>query len=266
MKGGTALDTIYKITKRQSIDIDYSMEGDPFLNFDLTSLKNKIEKLFISEFKKNDFFIFDFNLTKRPLQPSQNRPLNWYGYKINFKLMPKADKTESLENNRKIALSLGKKEKKEFEIDISPFEFTEFKVKQRIDDYNVYIYSPEMILIEKLRSICQQMDEYKSTYQLEKGKGRAKDFYDISLLINQKLVSLSEENKETFTLMVQGIFNAKDVSVKLLNRLPDYKNLHESDFPSVKATVPPRENIQNFDYYFENVLSFIQSLKEFGII
>ncbi|MDX1958388.1 MAG: nucleotidyl transferase AbiEii/AbiGii toxin family protein [Leptospiraceae bacterium] len=266
MKGGTALDTIYKVTGRQSIDIDYSMQDDPFQNYEIASLKEKIEKLFISEFSKNNYHVFDFHFEKRPSQPSENRPANWYGYRIDFKVIPDSEKSNDLEKDRKKALSLGKKEKKNFEIDISPFEFTKYKIKTSFEDYNIYVYDPRMILIEKLRSICQQMNEYKSIYQLGKVKGRAKDFYDISLLIDKNLVALNDENKESFRIMIHGIFGAKEVDIKLLDLIPQYRNLHESDFLSVQATVPSTETIQNFDYYFEKVNLFILRLKEFGIV
>lgn len=266
MKGGTALDTIYRVTNRQSIDIDYSMENDPFQNYEIIVLENKIKQIFVSEFKKNNYYLFDFSFKKKPKQPSLGQPKNWYGYRIEFKVILESNKAESEEKNRKSAFTLGKKEKKNFEIDISPFEFTEHRIKYSIDDYNVYVYTPEMILIEKLRSICQQMDEYTSLYKSGIGKGRAKDFYDICLLFDKKLVIVNKENTDKLKLILNGIFMAKNVDLNLLSSISKYKNLHESDFASVKSTVGINEKIEEFDYYFEKVLSIVDSFKKFRII
>ena len=45
-----------------------------------------------------------------------------------------------------------------------------------LDDYTIYVYSPTMIAIEKLRAICQQMPEYALQ---RRPSARARDFYDI---------------------------------------------------------------------------------------
>ena len=47
-----------------------------------------------------------------------------------------------------------------FTIDLSKYEYVAGKLELNLDDYAIYVYSPSMIAIEKLRAICQQMPEY----------------------------------------------------------------------------------------------------------
>ena len=41
------------------------------------------------------------------------------------------------------------------------------------------VYTPEMIVLEKLRALCQSIPEYKTIIPSANIKGRARDFYDI---------------------------------------------------------------------------------------
>jgi hypothetical protein len=45
-------------------------------------------------------------------------------------------------------------------VEISKFENCSDKTGVELDDHTVYVYSPAMLVIEKLRAICQQMPEY----------------------------------------------------------------------------------------------------------
>ena len=49
---------------------------------------------------------------------------------------------------------------KKFPIEISKHEYVDEKVAEIVDDLTVYAYSPQMLVAEKLRAICQQMPEY----------------------------------------------------------------------------------------------------------
>ncbi len=71
----------------------------------------------------------------------------------------------------------------QFTIDISKFEFTEGKRPRDIEGAVVFIYSPEMLAIEKLRALCQQLPSYKDIV--------------LSMTLNQEL--------ETFTIFIISI-------------------------------------------------------------
>ena len=50
--------------------------------------------------------------------------------------------------------------------------------REIVDDLAVYAYSPQMLVAEKLRAICQQMPEYTS-YLRKHATPRGRDFLDI---------------------------------------------------------------------------------------
>lgn len=87
----------------------------------------------------------------------------WGGYRVEFKLLEKErlkDFSGDMEKMRKSAMALGSGEKKPFTIDISKHEFCGPKAEKELDGFTIYVYTPEMMVIEKVRAICQQMPEY----------------------------------------------------------------------------------------------------------
>lgn len=267
MKGGTALDTIYGISKRPSIDIDYSMTDDALNKETLELWSARLEKIFTSTFSRENLDILDFLLEKRPEEKGEGRPENWYGYRITFKALPHEVATGDLRKDRSISLQLGRAGKKEFQIDISPFEFTSGKRTHTVDDYDVYVYTPEMIALEKLRSLCQHTEEYRRQQSLGGTlKGRAKDFYDIVLLRNAGLFQLNDTTAPSLKFTLHGMFQAKNVDLSLLKALRKYHDLHERDFQSVRDSVGIREALQPFDYYFDEVLGMIDQLEVLGVV
>jgi hypothetical protein len=51
---------------------------------------------------------------------------------------------------------VGPGQQRRFTIDLSKFEYTQGKLSKEIDHFQIFVYAPEMIAIEKLRAICQQ--------------------------------------------------------------------------------------------------------------
>jgi hypothetical protein len=122
-----------------------------------------------------------------------------------------------------------------------------------LDDYTVFVYSPTMIAIEKLRAICQQMPEYMLQ---RRPSARARDFYDIHLIVTKTKINLSSpENLE----LVRHIFSAKDVPLGLLGRIKDQKEFHRPDWDSVRTS--SNEKVEEFDNYFDFVLEQVDSMK-----
>ena len=60
VKGGSAIDLIYKLDSRASVDIDLSMEDD-FSEAELTVVKQKLDVAIRQTFEEHDYTIFDFN-------------------------------------------------------------------------------------------------------------------------------------------------------------------------------------------------------------
>ena len=128
---------------------------------------------------------------------------------------------------RKYALEIG--QKKKFLIDVSRFEYTYGKQEADVDGYRIYVYSPEMIVCEKLRAICQQMPAYGPVIKRNRGgTARARDFVDIYVLMTSLCLDIMlEKNQETLL----GMFSVKKVPLMLLGHIEEYREFHRSDFP-----------------------------------
>ena len=157
LKGGNALSLIYGFGFRSSIDVDLSLEGD-FVDPEdagrriLVSLRNRFAEVGI--------VVFDEKFGKRPIKENPDSE-RWGGYQAEFKLMEKQRFGGlNLHQARREALVIGTGEQRIFRVQISKYEYTRGKLEHNLDAYAIYVYSPAMIVIEKLRAICQQMDEY----------------------------------------------------------------------------------------------------------
>ena len=115
-----------------------------------------------------------------------------------------------------------------------------------------------MIVCEKLRAICQQMHEYKQTVRSQKARPRARDFFDIFALIEGRSVDLDTVQTKD---LLQGMFNAKRVSLSLLGCIDEHREFHRSDFDAVKATVKPGIDVKSFDFYVDFVVTQVARLK-----
>src|SRR5262245_42070097 len=180
LKGGNALTLIYKVGQRTSIDMDFSMQT---AFADLEDAERRIFSTLRREFAAIGYVVFDEAFTPKPAQPGANQPEWWGGYGVEFKLAERAlfDKLSGdIASLRRQAEVLGPLQKRKFTIDISKNEFCEGKLKREVDDYTIYVYSLEMIAMEKLRAICQQMPEYALA---RTPTPRARDFYDICQIV-----------------------------------------------------------------------------------
>jgi len=260
LKGGNAIDLVYQISTRASLDIDLSIPTD--LGADLDLVAKKIERALYDSFISISLVVFDFKMEEVPAEVTLDLRSFWGGYKIEFKLIS----MESFRKNdmdkewlRRHCETVGDGQNRKFEIEISKFEYCVGKVKKRLDDYTIYVYSPMMIVCEKLRAICQQMDDYREIVKKHKAR-RAKDFLDIYLL-NESYPIDPKRNEVRATL--EGMFAAKQVPLRLLSNIASEKLHHEPDFVSVLATVANSKTLKSFDFYFEYVLDFVADLKSF---
>lgn len=252
LKGGNALNLVYELGARSSLDVDLSLEED---FHDLADSQERIFRALRDRFAEIDLTVFDEKLSKRPPKPKSESD-RWGGYQIEFKLMETrkfiAIKSD-LERMRRESIIIGSGDRRVFEIQISKYEFCRGKVEKNFQDYLICVYTPEMIVIEKLRAICQQMPEYSLRGY---STARARDFYDIHSTITAIGIDLgTEENKE----LVRNIFAAKEVDPNLLSLISSQREFHKQDWPSVELTVSGKLEI--FDFYFNFVLEQIKLLE-----
>jgi predicted nucleotidyltransferase component of viral defense system len=252
LKGGNAISLIYGFGNRASLDLDFSLEND---FEDVADAKERIFKALEQRFSQLGLAVFDTKFEARPSNAEEGS--RWGGYQFEFKLIAKLRETELQGNRdaiRRNALVVGPGQQRIFRVDLSKHEFCGGKVERELDNYTIYVYTPEMIVIEKLRAICQQMPGYLLN---PAKRGRARDFYDIHLLVTAKGIDLTtNENVK----LLREIFQAKDVPLDLLGSIRDDHEIHRIDWPSVRDSVSPR--LGEFDYYVDFVSGEVARILE----
>ncbi|MCG2772781.1 MAG: nucleotidyl transferase AbiEii/AbiGii toxin family protein [Desulfobacterales bacterium] len=200
LKGGNAIDLVHKTPCRASVDLDFSMDGE--FEEDLDTIKGKIEKALQITFRSEGFEVFDINFTIRPPEHmlSHEMAAFWGGYRVEFKIIESEKYDQFFGNLRDlqvhaVEVNLPLSQKKVFKIDISKYEYCVPKQRYELDDYTIYVYTPEMIAIEKLRAICQQMPEYAETVQSPSRSARARDFFDIYMIAEHFKIDLTTDKK-----------------------------------------------------------------------
>ena len=259
LKGGNAMDLIHKVSSRASVDLDFSTGG----SLDIDVVEPKVKQSIENGFNEIGYLAFDLKMTPKPKEnlPSVLASF-WGGYAVEFKIisLTNANKlNRNIDNMRRQAINLGEGTK--FTIDISCHEYIEGKQKRYLEEHTVYVYSPEMIVCEKLRAICQQMPEYAEIIQ-RKGpeRQRAKDFVDIETLIRGYQIDLTRPDLQE---ILRQIFEAKKVPLDFLAKIsnPEIKSFHQGDFDSVRDTVLPNVTLQSFEYYFNFIANEVDKLK-----
>jgi hypothetical protein len=204
---------------------------------------------------------FDVKLVSKPSELREDQQPRWGGYQLEFKLIEETHHRSfgsDLDRLRREALVVGPNQQRIFRVDFSKYEYTAGKVQAEIDNYTIYVYTPAMIAIEKLRAVCQQMGDYAPTGNTK--RPRARDFFDIFMIVTKMGIRLaSSENLE----LIRIIFAAKDVPTSLLGNLAQQREYHRPDWPNVRTTVA--EPLKGFDFYFDFVLQEIQPLHSLWI-
>jgi len=257
LKGGNALDIVYGIAQRASLDLDFSMDKE-FDKSELSRINGKIQKVLRETFKASGYEVFDLQFLEVPERLNAASPDFWGGYLIQFKIIETA-KYENLRSAprdlRVHALEVGPNHQRIFKISISKLEYCTPKRETDLDDYTIYVYSLEMIVFEKLRAICQQMPEYALNTTKT---ARARDFFDIYTVMEHFEIDFTApHNVDLLKLM----FEAKQVSVSLIRDIEAYREYHRPDFVSVEATAKPSIELKPFDLYFDYVLEKCRCLQ-----
>jgi predicted nucleotidyltransferase component of viral defense system len=252
LKGGNAISLVYKYGARGSLDVDFSIDGE---FEDTRDAARRITRALTDRFDAAGFIVFDCTFGPRPLTRSVDNP-KWGGYRIEFKIIER-DKHRrfngELDAIRRNAAVIGPLQQRVFTIDISRWEFCEGKTETMLEEFAIYVYSPSMLAIEKIRAICQQMSEY----QMRVAKtARARDFYDVHVIIEESKIDLADqENLE----LVRQIFAAKEVPLELMGLIEKYREFHRQDWPSVEATVG--QELKSFDFHFDYTLGVAKRLE-----
>jgi hypothetical protein len=248
LKGGNALEIVHGIGGRASLDLDYSVAGELV---DLDDIGRRLERSLKDRFDAVGFEAFDFKFGRRPTTSLEG--MKWGGYRAEFKVIEKEKlrRLSSLEALRRNAHAIGANQERTFCIDISKYEHTAGKILRRVSNFDCYVYSPDMILVEKLRAICQQMPGY---VHRKNPSPRPRDFYDIDALLRSGLIDL-----DACGALLVPIFRAKDVPLALLDHVQETREFHEVGWESVKNAVSSK--LAPFEDYFDSVLKLVAKLE-----
>ena len=254
-KGGNALDLVYDLGGRASKDLDFSLPGE------LPVEEPQIEEALTTRFSEAGLVVIDFKFEKVGDAPARAHADFWGGYQIEFKVIPMDKQRElgdSKEAWRRNALVVAEGQKRNLRIDISKHEYCEPKGREELGAYFIRVYTPEMIVIEKLRAICQQMPEYLETLGKPGGTARARDFFDIWIASTACSIDIGSPSN---LVLVRRIFDAKHVPVGLIARIGETLEYHRTDFQSVIDTVRADFDLKEYDYYFDYVVQSAERLK-----
>jgi predicted nucleotidyltransferase component of viral defense system len=157
LKGGQAIRLKENIKTRFSADIDFSIEDhieDP------DDFESKLSHVLSEDFYEHDLDLFDFEMTKRPKVKADGIPDFWSGWQISFKLIQVEKKNYEIEKKRREAIVPKGAPSSKIVFDISEYEYCESIEKMTVDSIEVKTYSRVLLVLEKLRAICQQHPDY----------------------------------------------------------------------------------------------------------
>ena len=255
LKGGNALAIALGLSGRSSLDLDFSIEND-FEN--PAEAAERLEAALKRRFASVAMVVVDFSFNPRPFTPREGAP-RWGGYLAEFKLIEEAREKQLGDDKQargRESIVIGPDQQRKFTIDLSKFEYTQGNIVREIDSFDVRVYTPEMISIEKLRAICQQMPEYVLN---RTPSARARDFFDIYLIYSITGFRVGSPGNRA---LLRNIFAAKDVPLEFLPLITREREFHRPDWDSVRQSIN-NDSLKEFDFYFDFVVEEVASL---GII
>lgn len=260
LKGGNAINIAYGINDRSSMDLDFSMRQDFGEDYDL--IKQKICNAIEQTFSDEGFKAFDIKLYPTPKVVREEYKDFWGGYTLEFKVIDEEHFNQlggNVDDNvRRNAIVIGSNQEKKVTIDISKYEYVDTKQEVDIDGYTVYVYTPLMVIYEKLRALCQQVEYYSTHIVPTNRKRRARDFFDIYSIL-EKLPKIDIYNLDNLKIMIE-IFKVKKVPLFLLEKLREDREFHRESFHGVKDHVSAGYQLQSFDFYFEKVIAIAENI------
>lgn len=259
LKGGNAIDLAYSdqqgAVSRTSFDLDFSLTDGDFLE-DLQAIKSRIKRTLVQTYAENGYVVLEYNFVIKPKTKPQIAGF-WGGYLVEFKVVEQRvfdQATANPKTQRRDFIPLRPNNSSKFQIEFSKFEYMGEGSKRpiKVDGYTVYVYTAEMIVFEKVRAICQQLPQYAGIIPSHTPRARARDFYDIHLIMQSQGVNASSAESRA---LLQHIFAAKRVPLAFLQEMVNNKAIHRDDWDNVRATVSQTEEVQNFNFYFDYVIN-----------
>ena len=257
LKGGQALRFVHGLKSRLSRDSDFSFpqkieEEDIFFNY----LKSVIEK----EFLKNKLYVIDFKPTRKPKIKPTGSPDFWAGWAIEFKLITREQLSLSKIRQSASAIVPEGFLTNKIPIDISEMEYCGSFETIKVKSVDIKVYSKPLLVLEKIRAICQSHPDYKyrNTHI-----NRARDFYDIEQIYTQVLNEgkMDDFFKELSTHIIK-VFKAKGVPLSLVNSClndDEFLKSQEIGWQEVQSTV--KDLNQSFSYYVQTVKRLVEKIK-----
>ena len=249
LKGGSAMRLFDNLTSRLSIDADFSVHTDIdneskfFLD-----LKSSVG----GSFRRKGFDIIDFEWNRKPKKIRAGYPDWWGGWLCEFKLVSFQHRGKVIETKRRNALIPDGANSSKVTVEISKHEYCGKKRTKTIQGVKIFGYSRELLVLEKIRAICQQHPDYA----YRSSKNRARDFYDI--------YELTANTDDSFisrcSSLIEKVFHAKEVPLKILASLweVDFIDEQRRGFDAVKDTVIGE--IHDFDVYVEHLRFFVRDI------
>ena len=266
LKGGNAIDIVYKLGQRSSLDVDFSMADDFPTDEDMQTAQKRLFAALGNRFDAIGYVLFDQGFETRPLNHGGiENP--WGGYNATFKLITRnryvalggtigaEPSAATLNAMRQESMVTGIGSQRKFTIEISKHEFVKGKQLMTVEGFELYVYSPAMIAIEKLRAICQQSPNYG---QRAHPAPRPRDFLDIHTIVTATACDLVSQEH---LVLAREIFRAKQVDLALLTDIahPDRRSFHRLQWQGVVAAVRGG-TLKDFDFYFDFVVALARQL------
>lgn len=250
LKGGSAIRMLENDRSRLSIDADFSVRKSIR---SANTFFARMEKALNRTFASLGYCVIDFRATPRPKRRKPEMPSWWKGWLCEFKLVDRNFASFSLETQRRRALIPTRANSSVIEIEVSEHEYCGLDRKERIRGVEVHGYSRELLVLEKLRAICQQHPKYR--YRSK--KNRARDFYDIHRLCRGRM---GPEFIRRCRKDLPAVFGAKDVPIELLQALwdTDFLAVQQRGFPQVRDDV--ESAVREFDVYVEFLRYLVQRI------
>ncbi len=249
LKGGSAMRLFDNLTSRLSIDADFSVKTDIA---DENIFFRDLESSVANGFRSKRFDIIDFKWKRKPKVIRPGFPDWWGGWLCEFKLLSFRHRGKTLRTMRRNALIPDGANSSKVTLEISKHEYCGTKRTKIINGIKIFGYSRELLVLEKIRAICQQHPDYA----YRSSKNRARDFYDI--------YELTADTDDGFisrcSSQIEKVFRAKEVPLKILASLweVDFIDEQRPGFDAVKDTVIGE--IHDFDVYVEHLRFFVRDI------
>ncbi|HPG00160.1 MAG TPA: nucleotidyl transferase AbiEii/AbiGii toxin family protein [Kiritimatiellia bacterium] len=253
LKGGGAMRLFDGLESRLSVDADFSV-GEVLSKAEATRVFKEMRGCLSKAFRTKGYDVLDFTFVKRPKKLREGFPIWWGGWACEFKLVDRKYRRKSLEARRRNALIPEGSNSSKVAIDLSEHEFCGKQRAKTLQGVKIHAYSREMLVLEKLRAICQQHPDYP--YRQET-KNRARDFYDIRSLT----IDMDDKFIDRCQFHVEAVFKAKEVPLWILRALWDddpFVDEFRRGFDQVRDMV--RGPVDSFDIYLEHVRFLVRDI------